>query len=269
MPLPSVQLRLTEIVKRESHALAQINVGVPPSSYVITGLPDPGGSFEDPRDDQILPIYDRLPSSFGRDHYILTNSPDAAATFGGLALSAHASTHRVFLFAGGAVGHAHAEPGNRGFRVNENDLGVLGELFTNPNATTHPHGEPFTSRAKMVKISGVYRFGHAVSVGLIARYQDGQPFARMVLVPGLNQGAEAIRAIFNGRSRFTYTGTLDVRAQKEFSRKGRRAAVVVDVYNLPNMHKEVEENVVTGSHFRDETLVQPPRTAIVGLRFSM
>lgn len=267
--LRSTRLRLTGIVKRESHALAVLNTGVPTSSYAAFGIPDPGGSFDDPRDDQILPVYDRLPSSFGRDRYRLANSPDAAATFGGLALSAQTSTNRLFLFASGAIGHAHAEPGNRGFRANENDLGVLGELFTNPNATTHPHGEPFTSRAKMVKISGVYQFPRSVRLGVIARYQDGQPFARMVIVPGLNQGPEAVRAIFNGRSRFTYTGTLDVRVQKEFSRKGRRIAVVVDIYNLPNMRKEVEEYVVTGSRFREETLVQPPRTAVIGLRFSM
>jgi len=60
---------------------------------------------------------------------------------------------------------------------------------------------------------------------VIARYQDGQPFARMVVVPGLNQGPEAVLAIFNGRSRFTYTGTLDIRMPKEFSRGGRRTAV--------------------------------------------
>ena len=268
VPLQSLRIRLTEIVKRESHALAQLDAGAPTSSYTVFGIPDPGGSFEDPRDDQILPVYDRLPSSFGRDRYVLANSPDAA-TFGGLALSVRASTNRLFLFASAAEGHAHAEPGNRGFRASENDLGVVGELFANPNATTHQHGEPFTSRAKMVKISGVYRFAHGVSVGVIARYQDGQPFARMVVVPGLNQGPEAVRAIFNGRSRFTYTGTLDIRMQKEFSRGGRRTSVVVDVYNLPDMRKEVEEYVVTGPSFRTETLVQPPRTVVVGLRFSM
>jgi hypothetical protein len=76
-----------------------------------------------------------------------------------------------------------------------------------------------------------------------------------------------VRAIFNGRSRFTYTGTLDVRAQKEFSARRRRIAVVIDVDNLPGMRKEVEEDVVTGPSFRSETLVQPPRTVIVGLRF--
>ena len=36
--------------------------------------------------------------------------------------------------------------------------------------------------------------GHDVDVGLIARYQDGQHFARLVIMEGLNQGAEAVRA---------------------------------------------------------------------------
>ena len=267
-PLRSLQFRLVEILKRESHALAVLNVGVPLSSYAVSGIPDTGGNLFDPRDDQLLPVYDRLPGSFGNDRYLLTNSPADAATFGGLALSAKVSTPRMLLFAGGTTSDPHVAAGNRGFHANENDIGILGELFTNPNATTHAGGFPFTDRSYTVKLAGAYRIGRGVKVGVIARYQDGQPFARMIVVPGLNQGAEAIRAILNGLSRFTYTGTLDVRVQKEFTRGARRIAVVVDVYNLPNMRKEVEEHVVMGPHFRDETAVQPPRTVVIGLRFN-
>ena len=38
-------------------------------------------------DDQILPIYNRLPASFANDRYVLTNSPAERATFGGMNLS--------------------------------------------------------------------------------------------------------------------------------------------------------------------------------------
>ena len=53
-----------------------------------------------------------------------------------------------------------------------------------------------------------------IRLGTIARYQDGQPFSRLVIVNGLNQGTEAIRAFSNGLSRFTYRATLDARLQK-------------------------------------------------------
>jgi hypothetical protein len=161
------------------------------------------------------------------------------------------------------------EAGSRGFHAAENDVAVLGELFTDPNAATHARGRPFFDRSYTVKLAGVYRFSRGVRLGVIARYQDGQPFSRTVVVADLNQGAEAIRAVSAGRSRFTYTGTFDVRLQKEFVRGRRRMAVVADMFNLPNMRKEVEEDVVLGPRYRRETAVQPPRTVLVGVRFSM
>jgi hypothetical protein len=268
-PLRSMRLRFAHTLKRESHALAVIDTGAPASSYAVSGIPDVGGNFQDPRDDQILPIYDRLPASFGADRYLLTNSPNRPDTYRGMNLSVQLSTNNLFLFAGGTTSESHVQAANRGFRVTEADSGILGERLTNPNAATHARGYPFSDRSYNVKISGVYRFSRGVRLGVIARYQDGQPFSRMVVVPDLNQGAEAIRAIRNGGSRFCYTGTLDVRMQKEFTRGRRRVTLVMDVYNLPGMRKEVEEYVVTGPNFRDITAVQPPRTVLLGVRFSM
>jgi hypothetical protein len=112
----------------------------------------------------------------------------------------------------------------------------------------------------------VYRFPSNTTLGAIARYQDGQPFARLLVVPGLSQGPELVRAFPNGESRFTFTGTLDVRAQKEFAVGGHRLAVVVDAYNLVNLAEEVEERVVKGPAYRTPTAIQPPRTVRVGAR---
>jgi hypothetical protein len=157
--------------------------------------------------------------------------------------------------------------GNRGFGPSENDLGVVGELFADPNAATHARGNLFSDRQYTVKIAGVQRFAHDVRVGAIARYQDGQAFSRMVVIPDLNQGADAIRAFRSGKSRFTYTGTLDVRVQKGVVLPGsRRMVLFIDAYNVVNMAKEVEEWVATGPAFRTPTAVQPPRAIHVGLR---
>ena len=112
----------------------------------------------------------------------------------------------------------------------------------------------------------LYRLPADIRVGAIARYQDGQPFSRMVVVPGLNQGAEAIQAFANGRSRFAFTGTLDVRLQKGFTAGALRVDAILDAYNLLNMTKEVEEYVVTGPRFRETTAIQPPRAMHLGLR---
>jgi hypothetical protein len=117
-----------------------------------------------------------------------------------------------------------------------------------------------------MKLAAVYRVPGDLRVGAIARYQDGQPFSRVVVVPGLRQGAEAIRAFPNGESRFTFTGTLDVRVQKGFRVGATRVDAIVDGYNVVNLDKEVEERVVTGPGFRTVTAIQPPRVFHLGLR---
>ncbi len=264
------RLRFTSLRKRASDQLALVNVGVPASGYAVSFIPDPGASLSDPVDDQMLPIYNRLPASFGADRYLLTNPQQSDATFRGMTFSADGSWNRAFLFAGATMGWTMGRAGNRGFGASENDLGVVGEVFADPNAATHARGNLFSDRQYTVKIAGVYRFSHDVRVGAIARYQDGQPFSRMVVIPDLNQGAEAIRAFRSGKSRFTYTGTLDVRVQKGVALPGnRRVILFIDAYNVVNMAKEVEEWVVTGPAFRTPTAVQPPRAVHLGLRFSL
>jgi len=105
-----------------------------------------------------------------------------------------------------------------------------------------------------------------VTVGAIARYQDGQPFARLLIVPDLVQGPDIVRATVNGGPRFTFTATLDLRAQKSFEVAGRQVSVFADVYNLLNLAEEVEEREITGAGFRTPTAFQPPRTARIGAR---
>jgi hypothetical protein len=264
------RLRVTSVRKWASRQLALVNVGVPASSYTTSFALDPGPNFIDPRDDQLLPIYNRLPASFGADRYVLINAPLPTSTVHGMTFATDGSWRRAFLFAEATMHWTMGTAGNRGSGPSENDIGIVGELLTNPNAGTHARGNLLTDRQYTVKISGVYRFPRDVRVGVIARYQDGQAFSRMVLVPDLNQGAEAIRAFRSGNSRFTYTGTLDVRLQKGLSLRGRqRIFLLADAYNVVNMAKEVEEWVVTGPAFRAATAVQPPRTIHLGLRLSL
>jgi hypothetical protein len=96
-------------------------------------------------------------------------------------------------------------------------------------------------------------------VGVVARYQDGQPFARVVVLPGLAQGTDFVRAFTNGESRFTFTATLDARVKKTFAALGGRLAAVADVYNLLNSSFDVEERAAAAPDDRTFTAVQPPR----------
>lgn len=265
-PRPALRLGVTGIARREDDLVNVVNIGVPVASYVTFTVPDANVDLVKPSDDQDLIVYNRLAESFGRDQYLLTNPGQEPATMGAVVVTAQVSTVRLSLLVGATASAAVGAGGNRGFRAIENDQNVLGELFTNPNASTYARGRLFSDRAYTIKWTTVYRFPRDIHLGAIARYQDGQPFARLVVVPGLNQGAEAIQAFANGRSRFAFTGTLDIRLQKGFAVGATRLDAILDAYNLLNMRKEVEEYVVTGDRFRTPTAVQPPRAFHVGLR---
>jgi hypothetical protein len=260
------RVRVAGVTRRETSSLQVVNVGVPASGYRLFSVADVNADLVGASDDQQLPVYERLPETFGADRYLLTNPTRDAAVMGAIVISAQVETPRLFFLLGATAAAVVGEGGNRGYRADENDLAVIGELFSNPNASTYARGRLFTDRAYTVKWTTVYRFDREIRVGVIVRYQDGQPFSRIVVVPGLSQGAEAIQAFANGRSRFAFTGTLDLRVQKGLRIGRARLDVLLDVYNVLNMQKEVEENVVTGPDFRTSTAVQPPRALHLGAR---
>jgi hypothetical protein len=266
-PIGPVHVRFAGVAKRQQHLIDLVDTGAPLSSYQAQSVIDgrPGG-------DEILPVYNRLPSTFGADRYLLTNPDQEAPVFTGLVFSADASTRKLVLLLGATASQAFVVGANRGYHVAENDAAsALGELFVDPNAATNARGRPFFDRAYTLKLTTAYHFPSDVTLGVIARYQDGQPFSRMTIVNGLNQGAELVRALRAGESRFTYTGTLDARLQKGFTAGpgGRvRIDLIVDAYNVINLGNEVEERIVTGPGFRDITAIQPPRTLHAGLRLT-
>jgi len=197
---------------------------------------------------------------------VLTNQSGDPARSWSLELVARASAERFTLLAGGALTWARGPAAAVGALPSENDQDVIGSTFVDPNAATQARGQLFQDRSHVVKIAGVYRFPWRVRLGAIARYQDGQPFARLVLASNLTQGPTAVRAYANGGSAFTYTGTLDIRLQKAVTVGRAELTGVLDVYNLPNLANEVSENAVSGTTFRAPTILQPPRTAVVGVR---
>jgi len=266
-PFGPVRVRFAGIAKRQQHMIDLVDTGAPLSSYQLQGVVDgrPAGDGGD----VVLPVYNRLAASFGADRYLLTNPQQEAPTFTGLVFSADASTRKLVLLMGATVSQALVSAAYRGYHVVENDAASgLGELFVNPNAATSARGRPFFDRAYTLKLSAAYHFPADITLGAIARYQDGQPFSRMTIVNGLNQGAEFVRAYAAGDTRFTYTATLDARLQKGFAAGGVRVDLIVDGYNLINLGNEVEERIITGPGFRDITAIQPPRTLHAGVRLT-
>src|SRR5262245_62686906 len=178
-------------------------------------------------------------------------------------------TGRLFFVAGVTAGRSEGLSASRGFSAIENDAAVLGEVYIDPNARGHAQGRLFTERGYTIKTATSYQFAHDMTFGLIARYQDGQHFARLVLLSGLNQGIEAVRAFRNGRTRFTFSMTVDARLQKTFTVGGRPISAMFDAYNMFNQALEVEEFSVTGATSRLTSAVQPPRVIQLGIRIPL
>jgi len=261
-------VRLSAIGRREHDLIGAVDVGVPESTYAVFFIPDAGVDLVGSRDDQLLPIYNRARSTFGADRYVVTNPFDHESSFVGADLTYHTQTDHLFLLMGATAGRSEGLSANRGFNAIENDQGVVGDVFIDPNARTYAQGRMFTERGYTLKWSGAYRFPRDATFGVVARYQDGQHFARLVIIPNLNQGPEAIRAFRNGRTRFTYTLTIDLRMQKQFAIGACRLTGLVDAFNLLNKAKEVEEFPVTGPLSRLTAAVQPPRAIHVGARLT-
>jgi hypothetical protein len=267
-PFESWTFRLVGLTREERRLIAGVNTGAPASAYTVTSVPDVGPDELDPSDDQLLPVYSRRAETFGADRYVLTNPSGFHTTFAGIEASVRHTGDRLWLMAGATAGRSSGPAIARGFQPLENDRGIPGDLFLDRNAMTFAHGRYFTDRSYTIKTAGTYRFAHGVRLGVVARYQDGQAFSRLVLAPDLSQGAEVVRAYPNGRTRFAYTLTVDGRVQKQFESVRGRLALMLDVFNLLNMSNEVEEAVVTGPTFRQTTAVQPPRALHLGARIT-
>jgi hypothetical protein len=265
-PSPRTFLRIAAIGRRETQLVSVEDVGVPESTYIPIGIPDGGIDVPGSQDDQILIFYNRSPPTFGADRYLLTNPADDEASFVGADLIGQVHTQKLFFLLGLTAGRSEGIAANRGFGPLENDDGVIGEVFVNPNARTYAQGRTFTERGYTIKTAATYTFPHDTTFGIIGRYQDGQHFARMVILPGLNQGAEATRAFRNGRTRFTFEMTVDARLQKGFTVGGHRVDAIVDAYNLFNQYLEVEESTVSGPTSRHKSASQPPRAIHFGIR---
>jgi hypothetical protein len=262
-------LRIAGVKRRERDLIGSVDVGAPDDAYDLRYVVDIGEPFRTPPELRPLPVYDRRPSSFGLDRYLLTNPPETFGKFDGFEVTIAGSIgDRLRTQFDGTSYQGWVIAGNRGFHVSESDPGVIGELFENPNARAYAYGHGFVDRGYVIKWWTNYA-APSYAMSAVARYQDGQPFSRLAIVPDLNQGPEAINGYRLGRTRFTFTFTLDTHFEKTFSVGRAKIAGIVEVFNLLDTHKEVEEDVTTGPTFRDPTAFQPPRVARIGFRIGL
>ena len=266
-PFAGLQLEAAGVAKREQSLIGLADT----ASIPYSSLPVSDPSFEpgSPQGGPLVTVFNRAPGYYGRDQYLLANQPGDPATFWGADVNIRASTGPVVVLVGGTIWSKTVGPAAAvGYLPTENDQDLLGNLLVDPNASTASRGQLFPDRSHTVKLALAGRLPWGLRFGALARYQDGQPFSRLILVPGLTQGTTAVRSYANGGTAFTYTGTLDIRLQKTFAAAHARVAVLLDIYNLPNLGNEVLEYVVAGPAFRTPLALQPSRTAHVGMRLT-
>jgi hypothetical protein len=257
----------------EKSRIAAVNTGVPAQAFSPVAILDPGpdgsaGTF----DDQTLTVYQQNPATFGQDRYLLTNPSGLRTLNEGVVAEMGARLGGLNLHASFAAEKSWG-PANPGDAVYENDPGVLGALFLDPNTGIHAAGRSFVDRAYVGKVQGVYRLPWGLEMAGTANYMDGLPFARQILVTGLAQGpflaAATMRGSPQGGNRAEYVFNWNLRIAREFRLPFGTLGAVADILNVTNAGKRIQESDASGPLFnlRLPVAIQAPRTVRLGLRY--
>ena len=277
LPLASRSFASIDLFRREDKdRIAAMDIGVPADAFTPVSISDPGpdgipGTF----DDQRLTVYAQNPATLGQDRYLLTNPAGQRMLNTGLLAETGTSWRRLALHASFVAEKSYG-PINPGDVVYENDPGVIGDLFLNPNTAINATGRIFVDRAYVGKIQASYRLPAAlggIEVGSVANYMDGLAFARQLLVTGLPQGpflvATTVRGSLEGGNRAQYVVDWDLRFRRQFELAVGRFSVSADIFNVTNAGQRLQESDLSGPSFnlRLPVAIQPPRSAVIGFRY--
>ena len=246
--------------------IAAIDTGI---SFTPVTILDPGpdgipGTF----DDQRLTVYAQNPATLGQDRYLLTNPSDLRMLNTGLAAEAGTRWRRWVLHASFVAEKSYG-PTNPGDSVYQNDPGVVGALFLDPNTLINANGRSLVDRAYIAKVQATYRLKGGIEISNVADYMDGLPFARELLVTSLPQGpflvATTPRGNPGGGNRSQYAINWNLRVSREFY--GVR--IFTDILNVTNAGQRLQENDLSGPSFnlRLPVAIQPSRFVRLGFRY--
>ncbi|MGD9345855.1 MAG: hypothetical protein PVH84_08325, partial [Candidatus Aminicenantes bacterium] len=249
-----------------------LNIGVPFSAYDSRYILDIGDDYiPKTEDDQIFTVYEQWIDTLGQDFYLLTNHADdpRVSHYFGVDLNLIkrlGPTFTYFLSMTATQAEGSTNPGNT---ERENDDGVIGALFDDPNTLINAKGRLRFDRAYTVRMGLNYRAPFDIDLGCIIKYYDGQPFSRKIIVEDMNQGPFYIQAHSRGAVRYEYNLTLDLRIAKAFLIGASRLRLILDGFNILNSGLATEENQWTGPEFklRYATEIQSPRVFRIGLTY--
>jgi hypothetical protein len=256
----------------EKNRIAAIDTGVAASAFTPVSIVDPGpDGIAGTYDDQQLTVYAQNPATFAQDRYLLTNPAGLRMLNAGVAAEVGAEWRGVTAHASFVAEKSYG-PANPGNAVYENDPGVIGALFMDPNTAIHASGRSFVDRAYVGKVQVRYQFPSArggVEVATVVDYTDGLVFARRLLVTGLPQGpllvATTVRGSPEGGNRAEYVLNWNLRVGRQFGRVG----VWVDLLNVTNAGHRIQEDDLSGPSFnrRLPIAIQPSRSTRLEVRY--
>jgi len=266
------RLALAGFYRETKNLVETINLGVPLSSYDPVGIFDLGDDYIPATGDELyLTVYDQWEETLGQDFFLLTN-PQAGARISyyrglDLTLAKKFSQSVVLFFSATAIeADGTTSPGNTEW---ENDDGVVGTLYDNPNASVYARGRLRFDRGYTARLGA----GVAVPLGFrlstLISYYDGQPFTRKIIVTGMNQGPFYVQASPRGRKRYEFNMTVDVRLEKVFNLGQAKGKIFLDGYNIFNWACATKEYEWTGPEFtlRNATEIISPRVFRLGFSY--
>jgi hypothetical protein len=266
-----------ELYRRdEKHRLATINSGVPPSSFTPITIIDPGpdgmvGTF----DDQHLTLYQQNSSTRGRDEFLLTNPRGLRMQYEGLTAQLE-TRHRYIDFRASFTAEKSFGPTNPGDGVLENDPGVIGALYQDPNTSINAAGRDFFDRAfvgKIATVSQLPRWLGGLNMANVVDYLDGLVFARRLLVNGFTQGPflvnTTVRGSPEGGNRAEFMLNWNLRLARRFELPFGQLVGNVDLLNVTNAGNRIQESYASGPAFNQRLpiAVQPPRQLGIGVEY--
>ena len=260
----------------DKNRIIAADVGVPFGAYSPVETLDPGpdgipGTF----DDRTLAVYQQSPSTFGADRYLLENQPDLRMLFEGFTAEL-ASRFKQLTFHASFTADKSFGPTNPGNGLLENDPGIVGALYQDPNTLINATGHEYFDRSYLGKIQLTYQLPQAFG-GLefvnTANYQDGLPFARELLVTGLAQGPIVVPATLRGSpeggNRAEYVLNWNLRLARSFTLPKGRLRFGADILNVTNAANRIQEVDLTGLSFNQRLPVEieAPRTIRFNVQF--
>jgi hypothetical protein len=265
-----------KFLRRDQERLIKlVNTGVPPTAYVPVNIQDSGGdALPGTSDDRIITVFNQDPRTLGQDRYLLTNPGTEAARYSGLEAGLNTALSRRGYISVSFTAYKSVGRASTGNSESENDSGAVEGLYTDPNALLNSLGRLFFDRAYIGKIAAFIRAPLGFNFGTVVRYYDGLPFGRKLIIPDFNQGPFFVMATPRGEPggfRTQYNLTFDQRVSRDFRMGRQKLVLTVDIFNLLNQKRNLQEYDFSGPLFslRTPTAVQNPRVIRFGFRWDL